>query len=230
MKRALELDPLSLDATVGFGTIYLDAGQYEQGTKEYRKALEMDPNYPLARFYLACAYLFQGMYDEALSELRKYSELIGGHPDTDGSLALYYAFVGNREDALKSLALLQRKGVSPRFVAVIYARLGDKDQAFNWLEKAYEEHHALLKFLNVTPWWQPLHSDPRFQDLARRVGIPQCASASRNDLAKPGRAKLPRTGAESRLLDGNEAGDRTHGFHVPSVCRAGVVWNGTQPE
>ena len=173
MKRALELDPLSLDAAVDFGSIYFFAGQYEQGTKEYRKALEMDPNYPLARFYLACAYLFQGMYDEALSELRKYSELIGGHPDTDGSLALYYAFVGNREDALKSLALLQRKGVSPRLVAVIYTRLGDKDQAFNWLEKAYEEHDALLPFLNVNPMFQPLHSDSRFQDLLRRIGLPQ---------------------------------------------------------
>jgi len=133
----------------------------------------MDPNYPLARFYLACAYLFQGMYDEALSEFRKYSELIGGHPDTDGSLAVYYAFVGNREDALKSLAILQRRDVSPRLVAVIYARLGDKDQAFNWLEKAYEEHDALLPFLNVNPMFQPLHSDSRFQDLLRRIGLPQ---------------------------------------------------------
>src|SRR5262249_39790334 len=173
MKRALELDPLSLVGTVDFGIIYLDAGQNEQATKEYRKALEMDPNYPLARFYLACAYLFQGMYDEALREFRKYSELIGGHPDTDGSLAVYYAFVGNREDALKSLAILQRRDVSPRLVAVIYARLGDKDQAFNWLEKAYEEHDALLPFLNVNPMFQPLHSDSRFQDLLRRIGLPQ---------------------------------------------------------
>jgi len=173
MKRALELDPLSLDAAVDFGSIYFFAGQYEQGTKEYRKALEMDPNYPLARFYLACAYLFQGMYDEALSEFRKYSELIGGHPDTDGSLAPYYAFVGNREDALKSLAILQRRNVSPIIVSGIYARLGDKDQAFNWLEKAYEEHDALLVYLNVNPMFQPLHSDPRFQDLLRRIGIPQ---------------------------------------------------------
>ena len=173
MKRALELDPLSLVATANLGVIYFYFGQNEQGIKEYRKALEMDPNYPFARFHLACAYLFEGMYDEALGEFRKYSELIGGHPDTDGSLALYYAFVGNREDALKSLAILQRRDVSPRLVAGIYARLGDKDQAFNWLEKAYEEHDALLPLLNVNPIWQPLHSDPRFQDLLRRIGLPQ---------------------------------------------------------
>jgi len=173
MKRALELDPVSLPATANFGLIYVFAGQYEQGTKEYRKALEMDPNYAHARFFLAFAYLYQGMYDEALREFRKYSELIGGHPDTDGSLALYYAFVGNREDALKSLAILQRRDVSPRLVAVIYARLGDKDQAFNWLEKAYEEHDPMFFFLNVNPMFQPLHSDPRFQDLLRRIGLPQ---------------------------------------------------------
>jgi tetratricopeptide (TPR) repeat protein len=102
--------------------------------------------------------------------------LSGGNVRHIATLGHAYAVAGKRDEALKILDELQRpaaqKYVSPFFVALIYAGLGEKDQAFAWLEKAYQERHPYMILIKVEPVFQSLHSDPRFADLTRRIGLP----------------------------------------------------------
>ena len=135
----------------------------------------MDPGYPLAHWQLGQAYLEKGMYGEALSELEKYKTLSHGHPIALAYLGNILARSGERSRALQVLEELkavskQRYAYSLGF-ARIYVGLGDKEQAFAWLEKGCEERETPIYFLKVDPIWDPLRSDPRFNDLLRRVGL-----------------------------------------------------------
>jgi tetratricopeptide (TPR) repeat protein len=117
------------------------------------------------------------MYDEAIAEFRQVSNLSAGKPLGVAPLAHAYALSGKRAEALKTLAELQKISeqhyVPPASIAIIYAALGDKDQAFAWLQKADKERDGLLTRLRVDPRFDSLRSDPRFNDLAKRVGLPQ---------------------------------------------------------
>ena len=135
----------------------------------------MDPGYPLAHWQLGQAYLEKAMYREALSELEKYKTLSHGHPIALAYLGNTLARSGERSRALQVLEELkavskQRYAYSLGF-ARIYAGLGDKEQAFVWLEKGCEERETPIYFLKVDPIWDPLRSDPRFNDLLRRIGL-----------------------------------------------------------
>jgi len=174
-KRALDLDPLNLLLKFRMAWTLYAARRFDESIEQCMKMLEMDPGYPLAHWVLGQAYAGKGMYREALSELEKYAALTQRTPMALSSLGNVLARSGERSRALQVLAELKeiskQKYVYSATFARIYAGLGDKDQAFAWLEKAYEEHSTALYWIKVDPSWDPLRSDPRFNDLLRRMGL-----------------------------------------------------------
>jgi TolB-like protein/DNA-binding winged helix-turn-helix (wHTH) protein/Tfp pilus assembly protein PilF len=176
-RTAQGLDPLSLiiSADLAMETL-ASAGMYDQEMEQCRKTLEMDPNFAIGHACLSDSYDNKRMYKEAIAEMRKAIDLSGGSLRWVSDLARIYARAGRRDEAIKILdelkARSKREFVSPRFFAWVYAALGEKDQAFAWLEKAYEEHSVVKAALKVDPGLEPLRSDPRFQDLLRRMNFP----------------------------------------------------------
>jgi tetratricopeptide (TPR) repeat protein len=178
-KRAQELDPLSVETNLSLGSKYYWARRYDEAIEQYKKTLELDPNFPAIHDYLADAYARKGAYKEAITAEQKSLSLSG---DEEGAAALGRDFstLGYdktiRNQYQKNLDQLQAASkqayVSPMYFVFTYARLGEKNQAFAWLEKAYDEHQPWLTYLRTDPQFDPLRSDPRFADLVRRVGIP----------------------------------------------------------
>ncbi|HAF15835.1 MAG TPA: hypothetical protein DCK99_19505 [Blastocatellia bacterium] len=166
-KRALELDPLNFEINASLGSAYFHAGQYDKAIEQESKALELNPNFQAAHQYVGQIYLTKGMYVEAISEFQKAWN--------KGSLGHAYGVSGRRAEAQKTLAELietsKHRYISPLDIARIYAGLDEKDQAFQWLEKAYQERVTYLMLLKVDEDFSSLHSDPRFQNLLQRVGL-----------------------------------------------------------
>ncbi len=176
IKRAQELDPLSLVISSNVAFSFYLARQYDRAIEQFRKTLEMDPNFAYAHYRLGRTYMQKAMFGEAIVELQKAVALAGGSPFRVASLGQAYALSGKRGEALKILdelkELSKQRQVYPAVIAEIYVGLGEKDQAFAWLEKAYAERSGQLRHLKVEPAYDRLRSDPRFQDLLRRVGLP----------------------------------------------------------
>ena len=153
------------------------AGLYDQEMDQCRKTLEMDASFPLAHACLSDSYKHKRMYEEAATEMRKAIDLSGGSVVWVSALAQIYALAGKRNEAMKILIELYSRSkqeyVSPDLFADIYASLGDNDQAFAWVEKAYEERSNLVGGLKVGRQLDPLRSDPRYQDLLRRMNFPK---------------------------------------------------------
>ena len=170
-KRAFDLDPASPGMNQGMGIQFLYARRFDEAIEQFRKALEMD--YHDAHAGLGYAYAAKGMYREALVEFEKYSELDRGTPRSIASLGYAHARLKERGEALRALdqlmVLSNQRYVSASSFALVYAGLGEKDQAFVWLEKAYEERSGALPYLKVNPIWDPLRSDPRFEALVQKV-------------------------------------------------------------
>jgi TolB-like protein/Tfp pilus assembly protein PilF len=173
-KRAAEIDPLSLPAAMNLGWQYHWARQYDLAVKCLRKALEIDPNFEQGRWGLGLAYEGKGLIEEAATEFQKAVNLSGGNPVYAAALGHAYAIGGKKAEAMRTRAELEeqstRRYVSPYWMATLHAGLGDKDQAFQWLEKAYEERSGGLIWLGVDPRMDGLRSDPRFAVLMRRIG------------------------------------------------------------
>jgi TolB-like protein/DNA-binding winged helix-turn-helix (wHTH) protein/Flp pilus assembly protein TadD len=174
MRKAENLDPLSLIINADVAELLVIAHHYDESIAQSRKTIEMDPNFALAHNQLAQAYLQKQMYDEAVAELNKAVQLSGGSPTIVANLARAYVASGKRSEAIKLLNDLKKRSIhgysNGSEIATIYASLGDTDQAMNWLEKAYEERFNPGVLLR--PGFDPLRSDPRFQDLVHRVGLP----------------------------------------------------------
>jgi serine/threonine-protein kinase len=177
VRRAHELDPLSLAKIMGIGDVYYHQRQYDRAIEQYRRALEMDPNSGFAHWALGNAYVQKGMYEEAILEYQKSIPLSGDSPDEVASLGYAHALSGKRREAQQVIDELKnraaRRYISPTIIAFIYAGLDEKDEAFAWLDKAYDGRDFILVFLKVDPTFDRLRSDPRFAELARRVGVPQ---------------------------------------------------------
>jgi TolB-like protein/DNA-binding winged helix-turn-helix (wHTH) protein/Tfp pilus assembly protein PilF len=174
MKKAESVDPLSLIINADLAELLVLAHSYDEAIGQSRKTIEMDPNFAMAHDQLAEAYLQKHMYAQAIPELQKAVQLSSGSPMCLANLARAYAFSGQRDEATALLSDLKTSS-TPGFshaseVAAIYASLGDKDQAMNWLEKGYAERFN--PGVLIRPRFDPLRSDPRFQRLVQRVGLP----------------------------------------------------------
>ena len=177
VRRALELDPFNPYVNTSFGDMLDLWRRYKDALEQYQKTLDRVPEFPWPHHLMANAYARRGMYEEAMAAERKYLRHSGNDPDEFRTLEEAYAKSGGDGYWTWRLRRLndeaQQTGTSraARF-AIVYAQLGERDAAFEWLEKAYEERAGPLIFLNVNPAWDPLRDDPRFQALVRRVGLP----------------------------------------------------------
>ncbi len=175
-QRALELDPLNLIISGHLGWHYVWARQPDQAIEQVRKTLELDPNFFYGHLLLGWADEQKGMYQEAIAAEEKASEVSGRNALSLASLGHAYAVGGKRAQALQVIEELKERSrqsyVGAYEIAVIYVGLGDKDQAFAWLEKACQERSAWLVYLTREPRLDPLRPDPRFRELVRRVGVP----------------------------------------------------------
>ena len=175
LNRALELDPLSIYDNTNLGWHLHKAGRVDEAIEQFRKTIEMDRSYAQAHDWLGQVYDTKKMYEAAISEFKEAIVLYGGAPSATAALGYGYAVAGRKDEARRCLRELQELGreryVSSYDVAVILTGLGENDQAFVRLGEAYERRDGWLAFwLKVDPRLDPLRSDPRFQDLLRRVG------------------------------------------------------------
>src|SRR3989441_4778773 len=178
-KRARDLDPLSLPVKNALAGRLLVAGRVDEALDQLHETLEMDAHFPPAHQTLGWAYLNKGKHQDAIQEFQQALQLSGGD-DTNLMLDLGFAYAaaGNREEARKILAKLKtlhERGLVPSgSIAILYGALGELNEAFAWLEKAYEERDPELTYLKVPGRrFDPLRHDPRFQQLVHRVGIPE---------------------------------------------------------
>ena len=175
-KKAIDLDPLSLHTNASLGMNLYYAHRYAQAIVQLRRAVDLDPNYWWARLYLGRAYEQQGQFPEAIAELQEALRSASGITEPKASLGRVYAVSGKRAEARKVLeelnAVSRQIYVSPYDIALIYAGLGEKVQALAWLERAFAERSAWMPNLRVDPELDSLRSDPRFQDLLRRMNFP----------------------------------------------------------
>ena len=174
-RRAEELEPLSFISNSHLGWILYLAGRYDDAIAHCERLLAVDPNFFPARRYMGLAYEQKNMYPEAIDQFEKGVKL-SKSPLMLSLLGHAYAASGRKADAQKILADLDQQKeryVSPYTIATIYAGLGDKDQTFKWLEKAFEERDIWLMNMRVDPVLKPIRSDSRFTVLVHRIGIPE---------------------------------------------------------
>jgi adenylate cyclase len=176
VKQALEKDPLSILISGEVGCAAYYARRYDQAIEQSRATLDLDPNYGLASYNVARGFGQKGLYKEAIAELNKGGAGSGDAPLMNiTELGYVHAMSGNKAEALRLLGNLreqaERKYVDPYLFAILYTGLGEKEQAFAWLDKAYEVRSCWIPWLRVEPKFDRLRSDPRFGDLLRRVGL-----------------------------------------------------------
>ena len=174
MKKAADLDPLSLIINADLAELLVIAHFPDESIQQSRKTIEMDPGFALAHNQLGLAYLEKQMFGKAIAELQNAVQLSGDSPTCTANLARAYAESGRRAEAQGLLTDLEKHS-APGYpdaseIATVDAALGEKDEAMTWLEKAYEARFNPSVLLR--PGFDPLRSDPRFQNLARRIGLP----------------------------------------------------------
>jgi len=172
-KQLLKLDPLTPFSSCGLAWLYYCWGRYGEAIEEWNNTLELDPDFVLARFYLPHALLHNGMHEEAIKKLKENIARENGDPESNLRLAYFYAVAGREEGAQKILGKVKPEDADPLGMANLRGALGEMGEASSWLEKAYEQHHIWLNFIKVDPAFDPLRSDPRFQDLLRRMNFPE---------------------------------------------------------
>lgn len=177
MKRALDLEPTSLVMNSFLGATLYFAGRYDDAIQQCRKTIEMDSNFAVAHWHLGLAYEQKGIFDDAIEELQEAITISGSSPLMIAALGHAYAKAGKRNEANRILDQLQKlsavRYVSSYELAAIYVALGEREQAFQWLERSYKERSFHLVNVKVRPEFASLRPDPRFQDLVRRIGLPQ---------------------------------------------------------
>jgi tetratricopeptide (TPR) repeat protein len=176
IRHALELDPLSLVATADLGWVHYFAGRYREAIPLYRRAIEIDPDFFMPHWFLGQALVEIGECEQGAAELSTADRLIGGSARMVAYRGHALARGGAREEALGVIADLDRRAttgyVPPYLWALVWAGLGDADQAIGWLEKAFASKDSLLRDLRVDPSLDSIRSDPRFAALVRHMGFP----------------------------------------------------------
>ena len=175
-KQAVAIDPLSLIQLTNVGDGLYYTHQYDRAIEQYQKTLELDPNFSVAHFGLASAYDRKGMYKEAIAEWQKWF-VLDGDPRTAELIGKAYSVSGYKGAVQAYLDDLISQStqhyVAPLDIAILYARLGEKEHALEWLEKGYKTRDANMVDIATDPEYDFLQSDRRFIDLLRRVGLPQ---------------------------------------------------------
>jgi len=186
-EKAIRLDPLSLPIGASLGMVYLATHQYEKAETQCLKVIEMDSSFAMARTVLATVHIEMGLYDKAIDELKAVAALPTSTPEDIAYLGYGYARGGRANEARRILAELsaraEQRYVPPAFFSSIYAGLGDMDEAFKWIEKAYEERDFYLDGLPRAIEGSPFGADPRAIDLMRRMGLnppPRAAGTAPN--------------------------------------------------
>ncbi len=168
-KRALSLDPLSYKINDDLALSYLDLDQYDKAIKQFQLCIELDPNLPSAHKGLGVVYLLKGLHEQAIKEFRKAEALSGGQKRYKGYLGWALALTGERSKALEILHELEQQPNAEGAIALVYIGLGDKDLAFDWLEKAYLSSSSMMILIKIDPYYDGLRSDPRFTELLRKM-------------------------------------------------------------
>jgi len=175
-KRALELDPLNLMISTWMGFRYYMARDYSRAIDQNRNSVELDPNFAAAHLMLGEDYLGAGLHKEAVNELTKAASLSDDSPLYTAQLAVALAAAGRSSDALRIAHQLEtssgKRYVSPYGLAQIYAASNRQEDAFRWLQAAYEDHAVWMGYLAVDPVFDRYRSEDRFKTLLRRVGLP----------------------------------------------------------
>jgi TolB-like protein/Flp pilus assembly protein TadD len=174
-KHALELDPLSLSTNLTLGwALYYFPREYEKALEHGRRILEMEPGFFGAHWIMGAALNLLGMYEESIAEHQKALDLGGGTHVLSG-LGSVYARWGKRDEALKIIdqlkALKEQTYIPAYHIAMVYSFLGDRDEAFEYLEMAFRERNGTLAFLKTDCAMDNLKGDPRLADLMRRIGL-----------------------------------------------------------
>ena len=174
-RRGLELDPLSLYSNIQVAAVFAAQRDYDKAIAQAQKTLQIDANFGLAYQVLAQCYEANGMFDKSIEAEARELMLFG---QSEGAMELKRVYAtsgikGVRQWSIKQKSDPSKPGYNPTSVAGNYALLGDKDNAFVWLEKAYKQRASELIFLKVNREWENLRSDPRYADLLRRIGFPQ---------------------------------------------------------
>ena len=171
---ALRLDPVSATATLSVGFPLFHMHRYDEALDQYRKALALEPNFAVTHGVMARALLAKGLYPQAISETESALKLMGNDPVTTGELGYAYALSGNKEAAQHILnRLLNPPEQAPKralMIAHIYIGLGNKDNAFHWIQTAIDQRDLNLS-LKADPIYDPLRSDPRFTTLLRQMKL-----------------------------------------------------------
>jgi serine/threonine protein kinase/tetratricopeptide (TPR) repeat protein len=176
MTKSRELDPLSLIISVAIGWACYMTRRYDDAIEQLQRTVELDPNYPITHWILGLALRKMGRFDQAISEGEKAVLLSGGSPMIRAALAQTLGADGRRDEAVAILdhlaRLAKQKYIAAYFFAGIHAALGEDDRAIDYLEKSFEEHSHWLIYLHIDPSMEGLRSNPRFQVLLRRFGLP----------------------------------------------------------
>jgi serine/threonine-protein kinase len=173
MKRALELDPLSLIITTNLGNAYVNNGRLEEAIAQFRKAIEIDANFYFAQWSYGLALELQGKNSEAIAHYEK-AAAIGDDPIPLGVLGRAYGLAGRKDDARKILERLRRaraeRYTAAYALALVHLGLGDRNEALKWLEESYRERDGNnIAQIRVDPLLTSLHGDARFEALAEKI-------------------------------------------------------------
>jgi tetratricopeptide (TPR) repeat protein len=174
-KKALDLDPISLVINTTVGLVHYYAREYEKAEDIFLQTLEVESNFAVAHFFLGQTYTQQKLFENALEEFEEANKLFGGSTNMLATYGTAEALAGKKVDAEKMLDsllnTLKQKYVSAYDIAMIYTGLGDTEKAFEWLEKAIEEHSYLLIYLDVDPILDSLRTDKRFDVLRKKMSL-----------------------------------------------------------
>jgi len=179
INRAVELDPLSLVISRNAGQIYGHAGQYDKALEWLYKVIEIDPDFSYVHFSLGLVYWEESMLEEAVKEIRKEKELARGDSPresiADAFLGWYYMSAGKKDRTKQLLNNLLMKSqesyVPPTSIAMLYFTLGENDQGFEWLEKAYQVRDWFLSFIKISATYDLVRNDPRFKLMLKKMNL-----------------------------------------------------------
>jgi serine/threonine-protein kinase len=174
-RRAQELDPLSLRFNALTGQLLFQAHKYDQAEDQAQKALEIEPSFWITHIVLGKVYLQKAMYSEALIEFQKARQFSGGNTEATSLMGYTYATSGDRTQAQKMLSELKEPSgnryMSAYNIALVHLGIGERNQALDWLDKAYQDRDVRMVLLGVDPKWEVLVSEPRFTALLQRLKL-----------------------------------------------------------